>query len=318
LIAHTPFPLVSVVIPTYNRGYALHKTIQSVINQTYKNYEIIIVDDGSTDDTKNVVSAFGNKLFYIQKPHTGQGDTRNVGLQHAKGDIIAPLDSDDSWHEDFLEKSVGYMLEHKLDMFFSNWEHYISLKKSRVALAHFSKNRKMLIDGCYLFDYLDFRKILIKDNLAPSSALIIKKSCIAFGWNAKVYIGDDSFLQLEMIFKNPNCRVGFTKEVLLQKNVDGSNICDGRRGIAFRKLHIQDLQLVLRTFNCYLKENEREIVVLKIIQNKILIFYYLFSERNIGKEMKQLFIELISQPKLLFIALKTGILKMVIRKIEQI
>jgi glycosyltransferase involved in cell wall biosynthesis len=311
-------PLVSVVIPAYNRGYALHETIEAVINQTYKNFEIIIVDDGSTDNTKNVVSAFGNKLRYIQKAHSGQGDTRNVGLQYARGEIIAPLDSDDTWHKDFLEKSVGYMLDHQLDMFFSNYTHYISPQNKVIALAHFSKSRNVSNDGCYVFKYDDFRKTLLKDPSSPSSSLIIKKTYIAFGWNPKIHIGDDSFLQFEMIFKNPNCRVGFTNEVLWQKNVDDSNICDGRKGAAFRKLHIQDLQLTLSTFKSYLNDSERKIFDIKILQNKILVVYYSLLERNIGKEITQICMELISKPKLLVIALKTGIWKVVSRKIQQI
>lgn len=318
MLTNTHLPLVSVVIPAYNRGYALHKTIDAVINQTYKNLEIIIVDDGSTDNTKIVVSAFGNKLRYIQKAHSGQGDTRNVGLQYAKGEIIAPLDSDDTWHEDFLEKSVGYMLDHQLDMCFSNYTYYISPKNQEIALAHFSNNLKRPNDGCYVFDYDEFRKILLKDNPCPSSGLIIKKTCIGFGWNPKVHIGDDSFLLLEMIFKNPNCRVGFTNHILWQKNVDGSNICDGRKGVAFRKLHIQDLQLILSTFKSFLNDGERETLFIKILQNKILVAYYSLWEPKIEKEINQIFIDIISKPKLLFIALKTGIRKVVIRKIQQI
>ena len=243
MLTNIGLPLVSVIIPTYNRGYALHRTIETVINQTYKNLEIIIVDDGSTDDTKNIVSVFGNKLLYIQKVHSGQSETRNVGFQYSKGEIIAPLDSDDTWNEDFLEKSVAYMLENQLDMFFSNWTHHISPKNKVIALTHFSKCRNAVNNGYYVFDYYEFRKILLNDTPAPSSSLIIKKSCIDFGWNPKIFIGDDTFLQLEMIFKNLNCRVGFTNQVLWQKNVDDSNICDGRKGATFRKLHIQDLQL---------------------------------------------------------------------------
>lgn len=318
MLTNIGLPLVSVIIPTYNRGYALHRTIETVINQTYKNLEIIIVDDGSTDDTKNIVSVFGNKLLYIQKVHSGQSETRNVGFQYSKGEIIAPLDSDDTWNEDFLEKSVAYMLENQLDMFFSNWTHHISPKNKVIALTHFSKCRNAVNNGYYVFDYYEFRKILLNDTPAPSSSLIIKKSCIDFGWNPKIFIGDDTFLQLEMIFKNLNCRVGFTNQVLWQKNVDDSNICDGRKGATFRKLHIQDLQLILSTFKPYLNDSERKVLFIKLLQNKILVVYYSFLERKIDKEIKQIFIEIISEPKLFFIALKTGIWKVVLRKIQQI
>ncbi|TDB67393.1 glycosyltransferase family 2 protein [Arundinibacter roseus] len=310
-------PLVSVIIPTYNRAYALPATIEAVLNQTYKNLEIIIVDDGSTDNTESVVTTYGNKIRYIQKDHSGQGDTRNVGLHLAKGEIIAPLDSDDIWNEDFLELSVKHMLENQLDMFFSNWAHHISSKIKVNALAQFLKSRHIPKSGCYVFEYSEFRKILIKDSLATSSSLIVRKSEIPFGWNPQINIGDDYFLQLEMIFKNPKSRVGFTDQVLWQKNVDTSNICDGRKGVAFRQLIIDDLLLINATFKDLMSDREKEIFFTKILQNKILVICFSILERKIGKEMKQIFIELFSKPKLLFFAVKTGILKILIRKIPQ-
>ena len=314
MISSTDFPLVSVIIPTYNRSYSLHATIKAALNQTYKNIEIIIVDDGSTDNTKNVISTFGSKIVYIQKPHTGQADTRNVGLQHSKGEIIAPLDSDDIWHDNYLEKSVGYLLEYKLDLFFSNWEHHIFNKYQANVFPNFLKNKNIPNKGCYIFDYLEFRKLLLIDSIAPSSGLIIKKSSIPFGWNPQVHIGDDWVLQLEMIFKNLNCRVGFTQEVFWKKNRDKTNISDGRKGITFRKSHIIDLYLIINKFSSYMNKHEREMIDLKVIQNKILIAYLLLCKGCIGMEMKQLLIHIVKQPQLFLIALKRGVQKEIIRK----
>lgn len=314
MINITHLPLVSIIIPTYNRSYCLSSTIEAALNQTYKNTEIIIVDDGSIDDTKNVVSTFGDKVVYIPKTHTGQADTRNVGLQHAKGEIIAPLDSDDTWQDTYLEKSIEHMLEHRLDLFFSNWElHAFNTHQTNI-FPNFLKNNNIPDMGCYVFDYEKFRRLLLIDSIAPSSGLIIKKSSISFGWDAQVNIGDDWFLQLEMIFKNSNCRVGFTKEVFWKKNRDLTNISDGRKGITFRKLHIKDLNLVLRKFSSYMDNHEREMIDLKIIQNKILISYMLLREGSTGKEMKQLLIHVAKEPHLFLIALKKGIQKQINRK----
>jgi len=310
-------PLVSVIIPTYNRCYSLHNAIDAAINQTYKNIEIIIVDDGSTDNTKNIIAAFGSKIVYIKKEHTGQADTRNVGLKYAKGEIIAPLDSDDIWHDKYLEKSIEYMLEHKLDMFFSNWEYNLFNNYYVNIFPHFFKNKNIPNKGYYTFDYIEFRKLLLIDSIAPSSGLIIKKSSIPFGWNAQVNIGDDWVLQLEMIFKNLNCKVGFTNEVFWKKNRDKTNISDGREGVTFRKLHIKDLHLILNKFSSYLSNHEREIINLKVIQNKILITYLLLLKGNIGIEMKQLFTHILNEPQLFLMALKKGIQKEIVRKKHQ-
>lgn len=314
MIISTDFPLVSVVIPTYNRSYSLDATIKAVLSQTYKNFEIIIVDDGSTDDTKSIISSFGNKVVYIQKLHTGQADTRNVGLQYSKGDIIAPLDSDDIWHDNYLEKSIGYLLEYKLDLFFSNWEHPIFNKYQANVFPNFLKIKNIPNKGCYIFDYVEFRKLLLIDSIAPSSGLIIKKASIPFGWNAHVHIGDDWVLQLEMIFKNLNCRVGFTQEVLWKKNRDKTNISDGRKGITFRKSHIEDLYLIINKFSPYMNNHEREMIDLKVIQNKILISYLLLRKGSIGIEMKQLIIHIVKEPQLFLIALKRGVQKQISRK----
>lgn len=314
MISSTVFPLVSVIIPTYNRSYSLQDTIKAALNQTYKNIEIIIVDDGSTDNTKNLISTFGDKIVYVQKLHTGQADTRNVGLKYSKGEIIAPLDSDDIWDDKYLEKSIGYLLEHKLDLFFSNWEHHIFDKYQANVFPNFLKNKNTQNKGCYIFDYVEFRKLLLIDSIAPSSGLIIKRSSIPFGWNAQVHIGDDWVLQLELIFKNLNCRVGFTQEVLWKKNRNKTNISDGRKGIAFRKLHIKDLYLIINTLGPYMNKHELEMIDLKVIQNKILIAYLLLRKGCIGIEMKQLIIHIGKQPQLFLIALKRGFQKEITRK----
>ncbi|WP_286971411.1 glycosyltransferase family 2 protein [Flavobacterium sp. UBA4854] len=308
------YPLVSIVIPTYNRSYCLRATVEAAINQTYKNTEIIIVDDGSTDNTEQLVSTFGNKIVYIQKTHTGQADTRNIGLKYAKGEIIAPLDSDDIWHDTYLEKSVAYVLEHRLDLFFSNWELCISDIYHENIFPNLSKNSNISKRGCYIFDYAEFRKLLLIDSMAPSSSLIVKKSSIPFGWNSQVNIGDDWFLQLEMIFKNLNCQVGFTKEVFWKKSRDTTNISDGRKGIEFRKLHIQDLNLIMNKFSSYMDKKEQEMIDLKIIQNKILVIYLSVLKGDIGREIWQLFIYIIKKPTLFLTAFKSGIQKEISRK----
>lgn len=314
MITISHLPLVSIIIPTYNRSYCLPSAIKAAVNQTYQNTEIIIVDDGSTDDTKKVISTFGDKIKYIQKAHTGQADTRNVGLQHAKGEIIAPLDSDDIWHDDYLEKSIAHMLDYNLDLFFSNWELCISDKYHTNVFPNFLKNNTIPNKGCYVFQYPDFRKLLLIDSIAPSSGLIIKKSSIPFGWNDQINIGDDWVLQLEMIFKNLNCQIGFTNEVFWKKNRDTTNISDGRKGITFRKLHINDLHLILNKFSSYMDKHEREMIDLKIIQNKILVTYLSLFKVGVGKEIWQLFIHIVKRPLLFFTAFKKGIQKQISRK----
>lgn len=104
-------PTVSVVIPTYNRAEMLIRAIQSVLRQTYKDYEIIVVDDGSTDSTPSVIKEYEhNEIKYIRNnSNKGGAFARNLGLDHSNGKYIAFLDSDDEWLPTKLEKQIGYI-----------------------------------------------------------------------------------------------------------------------------------------------------------------------------------------------------------------
>ncbi len=105
-------PLVSVIIPTYNRGHLIKRAIESVFNQTYKNIEVIVVDDASTDNTEEIILGIGNpKIIYIKQPsNSGPSVARNKGIEIAKGELIAFLDSDDQWYPEKLEKQVNLLL----------------------------------------------------------------------------------------------------------------------------------------------------------------------------------------------------------------
>ena len=102
-------PLVSVIIPTYNRTDYLDLTIQSVINQSYNNIEIIVVDDGSKVNYAEAICNQFTNCSYYYKPNGGLASARNYGVSIAKGDYIAFLDDDDFWRLDKLEKQVAIL-----------------------------------------------------------------------------------------------------------------------------------------------------------------------------------------------------------------
>lgn len=106
--------LVSVIIPTYNRCDLLGRSIKSVLNQSYRNIEIIIVDDNSKDNTKSIVDSFLVKnLIYIKhNVNYGANKARNTGIVNSSGDVIAFLDSDDEWMPDKIQKQVDIFLKY--------------------------------------------------------------------------------------------------------------------------------------------------------------------------------------------------------------
>lgn len=102
--------LVSIVVPTYNRAYCLSRTIESVLGQTYPHFEIVLVDDGSTDNTRELVeglAARDRRIHYLYQPNAGVCAARNCGLRAAKGEYIALLDSDDVWKPWKLEVQLA-------------------------------------------------------------------------------------------------------------------------------------------------------------------------------------------------------------------
>ncbi len=103
--------LISVVIPTYNRAHIISKSIESVLNQTYGNIELIIVDDGSTDDTVKTLRNIKDKRLKIVQleKNSGMCAARNAGTKVSKGKYIAIHDSDDIWDLEKLEKQYKFM-----------------------------------------------------------------------------------------------------------------------------------------------------------------------------------------------------------------
>ncbi len=101
-------PTVSVLIPTYNRAYSLERAIRSVFNQTYQNFEIIIVDDGSTDNTEELVRSYNDeRIKYLKnKINKGASAARNIGISNASGDLLSFLDSDDEWLPSKLDSEI--------------------------------------------------------------------------------------------------------------------------------------------------------------------------------------------------------------------
>jgi GT2 family glycosyltransferase len=130
---------VSVVIPTFNRENYIGRAIESVLNQTYSDYEILVVDDGSTDQTKQKVLEYGDSVNYIYQENQGPSAARNKGIQLAQGEYIAFLDSDDCFLPRKLERQIAFINKHPDCKFQYSWYNHIKVgkksEKIRTALA---------------------------------------------------------------------------------------------------------------------------------------------------------------------------------------
>ncbi|ALO25982.1 glycosyltransferase family 2 protein [Leptospira borgpetersenii] len=125
-------PLVSIVIPCYNYGRYIHETVESILRQRYKYWEVIIVDDGSSDPfTISILEEYKNKSGFtvLSIPRSGPSTARNIGIDTAQGEFILPLDSDDMIHEDYLLEAISaYEKNPSLGIVYCEAEFFGSIK----------------------------------------------------------------------------------------------------------------------------------------------------------------------------------------------
>ncbi len=125
-------PLISVIIVTYDRAHFLRDALESVQKQTFKDYEVILVDDGSTDNTKEIAEKYEG-IRYIYQEHGGISKARNTGVKAARGKWIAFLDSDDLWKEDKLQKQIDYLHAHPdCRIVFTTFRNFTDIPKDKL------------------------------------------------------------------------------------------------------------------------------------------------------------------------------------------
>ncbi len=274
-------PLVSVIMPTYNRATRILNAINSALGQTYTNIEILVVDDGSSDNTREVLENIQG-IRYIRQEHGGQAKARNTGLKHATGEIIASLDSDDIWYPDFLERCVHRLTMNDHDFVFANWDQETCdgavidfLTRDIYVQPYFHK----LKDGWIDLTNDEIRKVYLQGCPSPSSALIMKRSVIGSGWNQEIKIGDDWYMYLDVILSGKRT-AAFTLDRLWRKQIDQKNIYDGRkRSEVLENLYIADLHKMITSFKDRLTPGE-----LKLLQNKHVYSLVELAKHNLIRE----------------------------------
>ncbi|MBF4520270.1 glycosyltransferase family 2 protein [Acinetobacter towneri] len=145
-------PLVSVIMPAYNAEELISESIESVLSQTYTNFELIVIDDCSKDQTVKVVERFTLKDSRVKLvkniKNKGVAETRNAGLDQAKGSIVAFLDSDDKWEENKLEKQLAIFDKNPdIDMVYSAYYRFNNVGIKNIVKAPFFLNKNKLLKG---------------------------------------------------------------------------------------------------------------------------------------------------------------------------
>lgn len=162
-------PTVSVIIPTYDRANLIDKAIKSVLNQTYKDLEIIVVDDGSTDNTEETVKNFTDfKIHYICHKHNRWASAaRNTGIKASRGEYIAFLDSDDEWLPEKLDKQMKTFIGESSEVGVAyTGDYYVDEKDKGIKKVHIPRKERYI-----------YGELLAGDYVGTPSALLAKKEC---------------------------------------------------------------------------------------------------------------------------------------------
>lgn len=170
-------PLVSVIIPAYNSEQLIGASIDSVLAQSYRPLEIIVVDDGSKDRTKAAATAFDGSVRYLFQANQGPAAARNTGIAAASGDLICFLDADDLWTADKLESQIAFMEQHpEVGLLFADAEEFEAETVSCRSLLSTSRYWAELQAQPIVTEA--FQKLL-EENFIPTSTVMIRKGCFS-------------------------------------------------------------------------------------------------------------------------------------------
>ena len=243
-------PNVSVIIPTYNRASFLPNAITSILHQTYEDYEVIVIDDGSTDETPRVLKQFEGKIKVLFQKNRGASAARNLGIQEADGNYISFLDSDDQWTRKKLQIQIQRIQEDPDIKICYTDEIWI---RNGVRVNQKKRHRKY--DGWFI------DKMLPLCLISPSSVLIHREIFDTVGmFDEGLPVCEDYDLWLRINVRYP---ITFIPEPLIIK-FGGHEDQLSRQYGAIDRFRVQALEKLLD--NPYLKEVYRPLVIQTIRQ----------------------------------------------------
>ncbi len=215
-------PTVSVVIPTYNRAKMLTDAVESVLRQTHPVDEIIVIDDGSTDNTPATIEQFGDKLRYIRQANAGPSTARNRGVAEAHGDFIAFQDSDDHWTPNKIATQLDFLSTHpRVEVVFG-----------LMADVHTAADELIpVMRNQFVYDQLrrangvveNMLGLLLLDNMIPTPTVLMRRACFdrIGGFDPNLHIAEDFDLWLRAAAE---FQFGFIDDILLKRRRHEGNL----------------------------------------------------------------------------------------------
>jgi glycosyltransferase involved in cell wall biosynthesis len=173
---------VSVIVPTYDRGYIICDALRSALDQTYRDVEIVVVDDGSRDNTREIIDTLhSDKIRYIRHDRNrGCSAAYNTGINQAKGSLIAFLDSDDVWKRDYLERQVSFLFRHpKVGVVFCDTEIEQNAQSTASLMSYMRVLprlvREKAVSEEYVFDPREMYLCLLEEMPIKPTAAVIRR-----------------------------------------------------------------------------------------------------------------------------------------------
>jgi glycosyltransferase involved in cell wall biosynthesis len=183
---------ITAIIPTFNSERYICNTVESVLTQTYPVHEVIVVDDGSTDATEQVLARYAGRIRYIRQTNAGPPVARNTGLAHATGDWVALLDSDDLWVRTKIERQMEYAGAHPAcGLVYTDMK---TFDETGIIEESVKVSRNLTLSSGYIFPQM------FAETLFQTSAVLIRKSCLdaVGGFDESLRMGDDYELFLRI------------------------------------------------------------------------------------------------------------------------
>lgn len=297
-------PSVSVVIPTFNQADYLGQCIDQVLGEGYEALEIIVIDDGSSDETKQVLESYEGRIQTIHQENQGQAVARAKGLELASGELVCLLDSDDYWTSGFLSKLVPQFKRPSVGIAFAN--HCRVNGEGAVMDADSFRNERLWIQpfidpneesSWTVLDARETRRMYL-DNFPPSSSgALFRKELVKYLPEKRLRRGDDYLFFMDLVLGS-RCESAFTTETLWNLRTHGTNIRQQNRNVdLLLSSDILAKRLLLERHDKDLSAEEK-----RLLGEKMAVDYFdwghaLGSDRRVLEAAKKFLKAILSAPR---------------------
>lgn len=282
--------LITIIVPIYNSEKYLERCLSSILNQTYSNLEIILINDGSEDSSKKICKDFANtdkRIVLINTKNNGPAKARNLGLEKATGKYISFIDADDYVEKDMIETLYKALTEKKADMVRANYD---TIKDDKIL-----SNNENVLDKLYDKNNINefIQNVISEDVKSFIWLLLIKKECIKDNFSEEIFIYEDTNFYLTTL-SNINTLYVFSK-IVYHYEVNSNSVSRKAEKISQNIDNLLKSSLVFKkNLEKYKLNNSKNFRAIhtRIINSIINYYYHLYRENNNIKEIINLYNDL--------------------------